>query len=103
MGIDKLDSVTKIDADQYIYCTNRRCGFTIGKDVPYYYEPLFTFGDLYDGNCDNPYDVDGQDPTDRGTKTLDKIIFKACDGPQRIFCPECLGHQKFDEVGNTLP
>jgi hypothetical protein len=103
MGIDKLDSVTKTGADEYIYCTNPRCGFTVGKDVPYYYEPSFTFGMLYDGNCDSPRDPDGDNPTDRGSKTLNKIIFKACDGDQRIFCPECLSHQKFDEIGNTLP
>jgi hypothetical protein len=103
MGIDKLDTVTKVDADQYIYCTNRHCGFTVAKDVPYYYEPMFTFGDIYDGNCDSPKDLDGDNPTDRGTKTLTKIEFVACNGEHRIFCPECLSHQKFDEVGNTLP
>ena len=109
MGINKLDSVTKIEADGYIYCKNRHCGFTVAKEVPYYYEPMFTFGDIYNGNCDNPKDVDGVDPTDRGSKTLTKVIFKACEMDSsgtptgRMFCPECLSYQFFDEVGNTLP
>jgi len=109
MGIDKLDSVTKIDADQYIFCTNSKCGFEVSKDVPYYYEPGFTFGDIFEGNCTELTDTDGDDPTDRGSKTLTKIIFKACEMDSngnptgRIFCPECRSYQYFDEVGNTLP
>ena len=109
MGIDKLDSVTKTDADQYIFCGNKQCGFTVSKDTPYYYEPGFTFGDIFDGNCAQPNDPDGDNPTDRGTKTLNKIMFKACEHSSsgnptgKMFCPECLSYQRFDEVGNTLP
>ncbi len=93
MGIDKLDSVTAIDADQDIYCT--QCGFQISKETRYDYEPIFTYGDIYsdniDGHPDNPVSITGT-----------KISLKAYqDG--LMMCPIDRRHTKWDEVGNTLP
>lgn len=90
MGIDKLDSVIKTNADTYIYCT--RCGFTISKDTRYDFEPSFSYGDIYAGNCSsNPGNIVGT-----------TIHFNACkDG--LMYCPQDRALTKWDEVGNTLP
>ena len=90
LPIRVLDSsqTTCDDCDETIFCTG--CGFQVDKSIPYDMEPLFSWGDLYDGNC---------------TKTrsnAETIHFTACkDG--LIWCPKCRSYHEFVEVGTTLP
>jgi len=93
MGIDKLETINIVDGDKYIYCT--KCDFEIAKETRYDYEPTFTYGDIYDNNIDG-------NPNNPQTITGTMISLKA-NIKGRVFCPSCLSHEIFDEVGNTLP
>ena len=88
MGIDKLedDSISCNDCDEYIYCTG--CGLTVPKALRYDYEPKFTYGDIFNGDCDTDSD---------DNKTGEVISFEACkDG--LMFCGKCRKFHKFKEL-----
>jgi len=96
MALDTVvpGSIVVNNGTEHIFCTG--CGFKAAKLTPYYYEPKFTFGDLYDGDCQST-------PTEVSSNKSGAVItFNACNERGDIFCPECLAYQKFEEVGTTL-
>ena len=57
LGINllKSNSIECDNCSSVIYCT--KCGFTVDKTTRYDFEPMFSFGDIFEGNCekkDNP-------------------------------------------------
>ena len=94
ISIDTLASVTKVDADKYIYCTNNDCGFTIAKETRWDFVPELTYGDIYDGN------VEYNTGNIVGTQIIHNAIGPK---PHQMYCPKCRQKQIFDEVGNSLP
>ena len=91
IGIDKLvdGSIQCDNCDDSIYCT--RCGLVVEKRIRYDYEPKFSYGDLFDGNCTTS-------TSDNVSGT--EIILNVCkDG--LIRCPKCRSYAKFKEVSDS--
>ena len=94
IGIDAIDpsSIQCDNCTEHIFC--KRCGFQVGKNIRYDFEPRFTYGDIFDGDC-----------TENETDNISgaKIAFNACDDTGRMFCPNCRTYEFFEELSNTLP
>ncbi len=100
LGINLLDSssIVQEETDEVIYC--KTCGLEAPKALRYDYEPKFTYGDVFAGNCSSssPDNVSG---------TL--IITRFCEADSsgtptgRIMCPKCRSFSFFEEVQATLP
>lgn len=99
VGVDKLvpASIVCTNCDEHIYC--KSCGMSVPKELRYDYEPVFSYGDIYAGNCTT---------TTTNNISGTKIIFKACEHDDagnptgRMFCPECRHYSYFDEVSNSF-
>jgi hypothetical protein len=97
LGTNLLDSTDITGADEYIYC--KSCGLVAPKDLRYDYEPKFTYGDIFDGNCESnsPDNVSG---------TL--IITAFCEHDSsgnatgRMKCKGCQSYSFFEEVQDTF-
>jgi hypothetical protein len=94
LGLNTLEdsSIVCENGDQHIFC--KSCGYQVDKNIRFDYEPKFTYGDIFDGNCV---------ANDSGNISGQIIVLNACDAEGRIFCPNCRTYEFFDEVGNTLP
>jgi len=77
--------------DESIYCTG--CGYQVQKSTRYDYEPLFSYGDIFNQHCES-------DPT--GNKSGAVISLNACDDHGNMYCPACLSMQKFEEISSSL-
>jgi len=97
LGTNLLDTTVRTDADQVIYC--KSCGLTSPKSLRYDYEPKFSYGDIFNGDCTSstPDNVSG---------TLFIVNFCEHDSSGtatgRMKCPKCKGFSFFDEVENTF-
>jgi hypothetical protein len=94
LGLNTLvdGSITCGKCTEHIYCTG--CGYQVGKDIRYDYEPRFTYGDVFNGDCTE---------NDQNNISGQTIAFNACDSQGRIFCPNCRTYEFFDEIANTIP
>jgi len=93
MGINKLDLITQVDTDKYIYCTS--CGFIVSKDTRYDSEPRFNYGDIYA----NTIAVHPANPT---TITGVTIPLLTADVNHRMYCPKERTPKIFAEVGTSF-
>jgi len=93
IGIDKLvdGSIVCNGCDEVIYCA--KCGGQYPKNLKYDAEPIFTWGDLFNGDCD-------YNETDN--KSGVTIPFAACDDNGHIFCFDCRQHTEFKEIQDSF-
>jgi len=114
LGINLLvdGSLDCQDCDTSIYCT--KCGFVVDKTTRYDFEPMFSFGDIFDGLCKrdddpNQYTVG---VTNYFKPCIPKDSNEDCDGEGGgasdgesaclMYCVKCREYHLFKELSKSF-